>query len=52
MIYDKTYEYMYTLLNIHPEKYPPELLFYASYAIIGLGGLILFVGFFGCCGAL
>jgi hypothetical protein len=52
LLYDKSYTYLFTLLNMHSDKYPKECIDYAAYASIGIGGLILFVGFFGCCGAL
>jgi len=52
VLYDKSYSYLYTLLAPEPDKYPREIVDYVAYASMGVGGIILFVGFFGCCGAL
>lgn len=50
LLVDPTYGYLFTMLTT--DSYPPEILQYTAFACIGLGGFILFVGFFGCCGAL
>jgi hypothetical protein len=50
LLYDQTYMYFFTMLT--SGAFPPEILQYCAFGCIGLGGFILFIGFFGCCGAL
>ncbi|OXA58962.1 CD9 antigen [Folsomia candida] len=50
LLYDQMYSYLFTMLTA--DQLPPQILQYIAFGCIGLGGIILFVGFFGCCGAL
>ncbi|ODN02037.1 Tetraspanin-11 [Orchesella cincta] len=50
LLYDQSYSSYFTLLTT--AALPQEIVQYTAFACIGLGGFILFVGFFGCCGAL
>jgi len=50
LLYDETYAQFFTMLTA--ANIPQVILQYSAFGCIGLGGFILFVGFFGCCGAL
>ncbi|CAG7723423.1 unnamed protein product [Allacma fusca] len=50
---DETYQHYFTLFTIDSPYIdePAKCLQIAALAIIGFGGFIIFVGFFGCCGS-
>lgn len=50
LLYDQAYSSYFTMLT--QAALPQEIVQCTAFGCIGLGGFILFVGFFGCCGAL
>lgn len=50
LLYDQAYSAYFTMLT--HASLPQEIVQCTAFGCIGLGGFILFVGFFGCCGAL